>query len=434
MSHLPDSGRWSRVLVVLLSPRTIILAFAVFLVLTVLRRPYIEDVDSQARLTTYSADPYGARGLFDVLQGLGWRVTRHTTSLTTPLDTNVIYAILAPPIPLTRSESHQVLSAVRGGAGLLLVPSRGSPLDDSLNLGLSAPGWYRIVEWNEDAGTSVPGDTSRDTRLGAREALAGMLRVVPSECEEGVFEQPYGTRFLGRYLEQRGPLPGESESFLHVRLGGMEDRRHPAVMGFRMGAGRVIVVADAALLRNDVLRLCNRPAGLMAVRLVEWLGGPGATVIFSEYHQGAGRHPSVRRAVTTVLGRTPPGRTLLQALIAGIILLVAAGVRPIRPRQRSRIERRSPLEHVGALARAYEQVEATRTVTRRLVRGLRRRHAVGTAPGMTDEQFLQAIAARHPEAAADVSLLLEAERRQLSPEELLRVGDAVDSLDRMLTR
>ena len=427
--------RWSRLVPHLLSPRTIIVAFMVFLVLTVLSRPHIDDMESDARLTTYAADAYGARGLYDVLERLGWHVTRRTTPLELPLDTAATYVILAPPVALTQSEVHAVLSAVRRGASLLVVPVRGSPLADSLRLRPSAAGWHSIVEWEEDREE----DGERDTLQGGgamRRALAALMVPVPNECEPGVFDPPLGTRWLSSHLEQRGPLPGEPEVFLQVRVRqrGRAERLRPAVMGFPMGAGRVVAVADPHLLRNDVIRLCEHDAGVLAVRAFTWLGAPGGEVVFDEYHQGFGRHPSVVRATASFLRGTSPGRMLLQAIVAGLILLIAVSVRPIRPRPMERIERRSPLEHVGALARAYEQVGATRTATRRLVRGLRRRHAAGAPLAGSDERFLQSITALHPDAAPDVALLLEAERRQLSPDELLRVGQAVDHLDRTMTK
>jgi hypothetical protein len=127
--------------------------------------------------------------------------------------------------------------------------------------------------------------------------------------------------------------------------------------------------------------------------------------VFDEYHQGFGRHASAMRVARRALLRTPPGRVALQLAAAALLLLIAVAVRPIRPRPRQRIERRSPLEHVTALARAYREVRATDRATRLLVRGVRRRH--GGQPSRLDEPaWLRALAERHPVVARDVGVLI----------------------------
>ena len=117
---------------------------------------------------------------------------------------------------------------------------------------------------------------------------------------------------------------------------------------------------------------------------------------------------------------------------AGLVLLLALGIRPVAPREPRHIERRSALEHVEALARAYAQARATRVATRRLLRGLRRRHAHGVWRAASDERFLAAVATRHPAVADDTRTLLDAAGRSLTPAELLAVGQAVDHIDRTL--
>ncbi len=102
-------------------------------------------------------------------------------------------------------------------------------------------------------------------------------------------------------------------------------------------------------------------------------------LVFDEYHQGYGDHPGTVRGIVTYLGRTASGHLVLQLAGAGLVLLLAVGPRLLPPRAAERIERRSPLEHVDALARAYRAVGATRTATARLVHGVRRRveHSLG---------------------------------------------------------
>jgi uncharacterized membrane protein len=63
------------------------------------------------------------------------------------------------------------------------------------------------------------------------------------------------------------------------------------------GRGRIVVIADPDLLRNDVLRHCDWGVDVLTVRMLEWLrasdGPPRTTLAFDEYHQGYGSRPSV---------------------------------------------------------------------------------------------------------------------------------------------
>jgi hypothetical protein len=87
---------------------------------------------------------------------------------------------------------------------------------------------------------------------------------------------------------------------------------------------------------------------------------------------------------------------------------------------------------VGALARAYEQVGATRLAVRRLVHGLRRRHATGTARALDDEAYLRSLVVRHPQLADDVNRTAAALHRNVPPADFLGVGQAIAHIDRTL--
>ena len=101
-------------------------------------------------------------------------------------------------------------------------------------------------------------------------------------------------------------------------------------------------------------------------------------------------------------------------------------------RPRTVVERRSPLEHVGALSRAYEQARASRTAARRLARGVSRRHAHGAWRRADDEEFLRSIATRHPRLAPEVERVIAATRQSVTPAELVQVGRAIEVIERTL--
>jgi hypothetical protein len=442
--------------------------------------------EQRGALSSYSAAAGGARGLHDAVRRLGWRVERRIAPFTGALDSTAVYAVLEPSVALTSGEAHRLLDAVRAGAGLLLVVQRGSALSDSLGLRRSTRGgtlplaargfcpdslnrqglvtWPdgRVHSWwltrhpagavpfahvSPDAGLPEASDADEDADEAADDAdadSAGRRPAAPRPVRRQA-ERPV-TRAPGAPDARSAPLPADS---IKARLaGGVPDGAEsegkagwrPAVVGLPLGRGRVVAVADPDLLRNDVLRVCRWNAGVLAVRALEWLGEPaGRRLVFDEYHHGYGSHADPLGATGRALVRTPPGRLALQLAAAGLVLLAAAGIRPVAPAARRPIERRSPLEHVGALARAYEQVGATRLAARRLVRGLRRRHGVGAqrlggegAGGAdADASFLRQTAARRPALAEDVRRL-ERALAEGAREDLAAVGEAAARIDRHL--
>ncbi len=156
--------------------------------------------------------------------------------------------------------------------------------------------------------------------------------------------------------------------------------------------------------------------------------GKRPVLVFDEHDFGA--RAGIWSAVGNFLTDTSEGRTLAQIAVAALILLAVAAWRPVAPTSRKRIERRSALEHVAALARAYARVNATRTAVRRLIRGLRRRHS---RKGVrNDEAYLQGVAAQNPPLADNVQHILHGVSDGITPAELLAVGRAVDHIDRVL--
>jgi hypothetical protein len=211
-------------------------------------------------------------------------------------------------------------------------------------------------------------------------------------------------------------------------------RRELVAVGLRLGRGRAVVVSEPDIFRNDVLRLCQRKEGVLAVRILQWLAEPvGNELVFDEFHHGYGRRESAMSVIRRSVTRSPGGRVLLQLLAAALVLMVAVGTRPIPPRPRERIERRSPFEHVGALARAYENVGATRRATRLLVRGLRRRHDAAAWRRGSDEEYLRAVATSHAALTPSVSTVLNAMNNAPKPAEFMDVGRAIETIERTLS-
>ncbi len=371
------------------------------------------------RLSTFSTTALGARVLHDLAQRLGWRTERRLAPAL-EADPRTIHAVLAPVVPLRSTETHALLEHVRAGGGALLVLGGSTAsLLDSLHLDLGAGGG--AMRWAEPDSVLCAG------------------RELPREISLWFGLPPQMLTF-----RWTAPPPADVVTFLESRPGSLRsttDSLRPTMVGFPLGAGRLVVAADPDVFRNDAMRDCGPGLDVAAVRALEYLRAGGAAprdrIVFDEYHQAFGAHPGTISAVLFYLGNSPSGRLLAQLALAGLLLLIALAPRTVPPRAEVRVERRSPLEQVDALARAYEQVRATRTAAQRLVRGLRRRTDRSTGParrGVDDDAWLAQIAARHPALAAEVALARRALAEPLPARDFPALGPALHRIEATLTR
>ena len=407
---------------------------AAVIVVALLTPEQIAGRSGDERLTSRSTQPQGAGALYELSERLGWRPSERIADSIPLGDTTAVHLVLDPILLPTGLETREILDRVRRGAGLLYVVGGGA-LSDSLGLSL-----------RPNRAGSVIG--SSQLLIGG----SGQLVVAPSDtCNEddesfvtgGLPFWPDGdTHILA--LNWRGATPAGARTLASVQVSGpgAATSDAPAVVGFPLGRGRVVVAADPDLLRNDVLRVCSWGADIAAVRMLEYLseGAPGGgrrdRLVFDEYHQGYGDQPGTMKGIVRYLGRTASGHLLLQLAGAGLVMLLAVGPRLLPPRAPERIERRSPLEHVDALAQAYRAVGATRTTTARLLHGVRRRveHALGARAGTTtDEAFLAWAQQRAPDRTTDVELVRLALRNTVPRRDLEIVGEALRRLETSLT-
>jgi hypothetical protein len=407
-----------------LRPRVALPVLTGLLVLAVLVTPQSAPIQPDLRLTTNSYSAGAASGIYDIARELGWRAERRTVPIAPDLDTGAVYAVLAPTNPITPPEAHALLDAVRGGAGLMYVVSDSGALEDSLQVNRSDSG-FTMTRVPKAIASQCAHDNVENMLDWFREGVH-LYRLVAHRAV--TYDMPVFVTV---------DRPGPSAEHLPTE---------PAAFGFTLGRGRVVVYSDPDLLRNDVVRVCRWDIGRRVVESLNWVaGGRRQALVFDEYDQGYGSQPSMWRVSRQFLFGSVVGRAFAQATGAALVLMLALGVRPIPPRDVPRIERRSPLEHVTALARAYERINATRLVARRLAAGLRRRHGrgswsaraagigastgAGTSGGDADERFLSAVVAGHPEVAADAARILSAERAPIPASGLQALADAVDHID-----
>jgi hypothetical protein len=411
-SSSPAREWWTR-------PRVVLPIVGAIVVLAALLTPQTSvGRVGDSRLTSHESGAMGARVLLRLAERLGFQSTSRNDTATPAANAprgRTIHAVLAPVLPLSAAEAHAYLEAVRAGDALLLALDRRDALADSLGVSHTPEGGILRIPAADSAG------------------CRGLGELIPPLWPDGLVHL-YALRWI------RGE-PDKHVEFATLlrRARSQAVQEGDAAVGFELGRGRVVVVADPDLLRNDVLRRCRWGADAVAARMLEWLraGGPAprTTLVFDEYHQGFGPQPSLRRVVWRFLVGHPVGRALLALAVAGLLLIAAAGPRPLVPVDRETVERRDPLEQVDALAHAYEQVGATRTITARLVRGVRTRaEGVGSLTrARSDDAFLSDVESRTPELAADVALVRRALRETVARRELTRIGAALRRIEESLT-
>lgn len=395
-------------------PRVVLsLLGALVVASALLAREPLSGRSGDPRLSAFSTDPLGARLLHDLAGRMGWRVTRARTNPVPPT-ADAVLAVLDPTEAITPAEAHAMLQHVRRGGAMLLVLGDGTDaLSDSLRITVGTPG-----------GTV-------DTRAGA----AVRCESTTPFTRNGLW---FGSAALFP-LDGAGMQTPGAEPLIYVWRS-TRSQLLPAMQGMPFGAGRIVVAADPDVFRNDALRECRYGLDVPAVRALEYLAAGGArtrtTLVFDELHQSRARTSGIPGAVRRYLSGTPSGHTLLQLIAAGCILLLALAPRLLVPRNETRVVRRSPLEHVDALARAYEQVRASRTATGRLVRGLRRRVGRGAQRLRTaesDEEFLDRIAASVPALTSDAALVRDALSSTLPADRFQAVGQAISRIESTLT-
>jgi hypothetical protein len=97
-------------------------------------------------------------------------------------------------------------------------------------------------------------------------------------------------------------------------------------------------------------------------------------VAWDEYHQGFGQStPSLVGRTWAWLRGSPAGWAVLQLIAVALVWLAVTAVRFGPARESVERRRRSPLEHLEALAAGLESAADADTAVQRLVAGLRRR-------------------------------------------------------------
>src|SRR5439155_1328718 len=164
-----------------------------------------------------------------------------------------------------------------------------------------------------------------------------------------------------------GLSPATTDTLLTTRDG------RPVILQLRyVGGGGLTLVADAGYFRNRAWRESDVPQLLVPLLTPRRRG----RVSWDEYHHGNGEDVSLTAAVIRWLRGTPLGWALLQLAALALVGLATLAVRFGPARGVIERRRRSPLEHLEALAAGLESAVGggVDTAVALTVGGLRRRH------------------------------------------------------------
>jgi hypothetical protein len=315
--------------------------------------------DRDLRRSTLLTGPAGARAWADALGLLHVRLTRYRQrprDLSAPSD-SVIFAVLDPAVPLSGMDGLWLATWLKeGGSVLAAGPGSNAFLKC---FGLSAQPHYGRAAYLH--GDSVPVNfllTVADSETGGQ-GMSG----IPA-CSAGAYT---------------------ADTLLALPTG------EPVALRVRPDSGGLaLLVADGGLFANRTVR--ETAAGEFTLGLVS---GSFTHVIVDEYHQGFGPGGGMLSAARQWLVTTPAGWAILQLGVVATIALLLGAIRFGPARHVIVRRRRSPLEHVHALATALAAAGGHEVAVSLVVRGLRRRLSHGgSAHGGATHDWLVTIPAR----------------------------------------
>jgi hypothetical protein len=361
--------------------------------------------DSDPRRSTYLAGPLGASGFAEALSRLGVTVVRHRRQFA-GLDTlggaGTLVAFLGPT---------EDLSALEGGA-LARAPI------DLLLAGVGAGSAIRCLGY--DVVRRLRDSVSTRHPEGGDEGHMPWIRAVLFHRQSAVAVDS-SDLVDGRRVTCTAPVPLRVDTLLR------DSRNRAVAVRLTLARGRTVtLVAEDHLFANRALR--ETAAGPFVLRLVV---PRYSRVVIDEFHHGYDASGSLAGATVAWTTRSPWGWAIWQLAVVGLLALVAAGVRfgPVR----SAIERRrrSPLEHVRALATALAAASGHDVAVRLIVQGLRRRlsHAGRSTRGEATVWLAGLTpAVRTARGHAALETLTTITGRPASADDVLAAANAVEAL------
>ncbi|MEP7347862.1 MAG: hypothetical protein ABI877_21505, partial [Gemmatimonadaceae bacterium] len=381
-----------------------------------LRAPTVE---RDARLSSFLSGPSGTRGLADALGAVGIRVDRlrdrqSMFNLTDSTRRRAVLLLLSPVVRLSSAELASVTNAAISptGVGLIAVDVNGSQL-------ASCFGYGQELSVLDSLPVHEPGRP-------AWPRPATVYSVLHYSARDSVRK-----RTVAHFGELdpclQVPNLATDAQVVHDTLLA-DDRGRPVVVRLRGGAlsHDLVLVSDARLFRNKTLR--DTDAGPFILSLIT---SSYDRVLFDEYHQGFGESGSLGGATLKWSLASPWGWGVWQVAVAAALALLAGAIRFGPVREVASRKRRSPQEHLRALATALASARGHQVAVGRLIMGLRRRLSPGgRAPRAKWRPWLQQLTqqATNPDTRAAAERLLMLTDDTAEPERVLDVAHAVEDV------
>ncbi len=365
--------------------------------------------DADPRRSTFLAGPSGARGFAEALGRLGVAVQpfRRPIGSLDSTAAGTLTAFLDPSLALSAREGQQV-AGVPGD--LLVAGVRANPAFRCL-------GWEVCPRSYDSVTVTAPPGAEARRFPRPRAVLLQRRSAEAVDSASGEDDAP---------VRCTAPAAATVDTLLRTTDG------RPVAVRLRLQDGRTAtLVADGRLFSNRALR--ETAAGPFVLGLVV---PRYRRVVVDEYHHGFDASRSLSGATLDWTVRSPWGWAILQLAGVGLLALLASGVRfgPIRAGIERR--RRSPLEHVRALATALAAARGHDVAVQLIVQGLRRRLSVTgrSAPGDAG-RWLAGLepAVQSPAGRAALTTLTAVTQRPASAEDVLHAADAVETLWEELT-
>ncbi len=346
----------------------LVLLLAVALTVALLAgRRHPRATEAYEPVSTYYSGPTGGRGPYDVLARLGVPVERRRTTLFDLVRQArrrpAVLMVVAPSRWLAPAEREAVAQYLATGGALVAVGDAGG-LTQCLAWDTATPDSAEIAE-RDNVAVAVPAGLAR------LPGVSWVLQSVEQDTLEGDTKRAAALRKLGR---PGGLIREDSECDSAVRVATdtllATVQGEPVVIRLHYrGGGRALLISEDDYFRNRAWRDTDVPGLLVPLIVPEKRG----RVSWDEYHHGHGAEGSLTRSALAWMARSPIGWVLWQLVAVALVWLVVTAVRFGPPRSVIDRRRRSPLEHLEALAAGLEGAAGVETAVALTVSGLRRR-------------------------------------------------------------
>lgn len=299
------------------------------------------------RRSSYLTGPNGASALAEVLERFGATVERHERPFFV-LDTTGLagsrawLAVLEPDFSLAESELRSVGHWLAAGGSIFAAGETG--IEECFGV--------RVLPF-------LPTTARRPTRA-IRER--GSLDVRETRAEF----RPLRESQQDEVSTECSAFPAVVDREVVLTTAGNDS---VAIMYTMATGARALLLADSRYVANEDLR--ETDAGSLVLPLL--LEHEPSVVTIDEFHHDFGPGGSLYGAAMSWMRRTPAGWAMIQIVFVAILAIFARAIRFGPALEVVHRERRSPLDHVDALATGLARARSADAAVTLLVDGLRRR-------------------------------------------------------------